>query len=189
MPGAKQGASAAIIAQPPLRGSDELRILDREPRKFAFAQWRNVTLLAWAAQADAPEIERLRRVLPTVVGRHPGGRSTVSVIAAGLPPPTQAARELIIEILNENANDLACVAVVVSGSGFSSSALRSVHTGLRFVTPRSYDMIVLTSVDELGTGLVPRHAAKTGTVLEPAKLVEVVKRLQSIAAGDGPITP
>jgi hypothetical protein len=167
--------------------SDELRILDREPRKFAFAQWRNITLLAWAAQADAAEIERLKRALPTVVGHYPGGRSTVSVIAEGLPPPTQAAREKIVEILNANASDLACVAVVVAGSGFSSSALRSVHTGLRFVTPRSYEMMVLGSVDEVGPRLAPSHAKKTGVVIEPAKLVEVVRQLQAIAASADPV--
>jgi len=137
----------------------------------------------WAAQADADEIERLKRALPAVVGRFPGGRSTVSVIAEGLAPPTQAAREKLIEILNENANDLACIAVVVSGSsGFASSALRSMHTGLRFATPRNYEMGVLANVEDAAVWLSPRHAAKTGVVLDPVKLVEVVARLQAAAA-------
>jgi hypothetical protein len=163
--------------------ADEFVVLDNEPRAFLFACWKNVTILAWAARADAGVVARLKRALARVVGSHPGGRSTVSVIAEGLPPPTDEARAGFVELMNEHAGDLACVAVVVQGDGFSSSVLRSVHTGMRFQAPRSYEMGLLGSIEELEQWLPSRHV-KTGVTLEPRELGGVVKRaLQAAKTG------
>jgi len=170
----------------PDNSPEELRILDREPGKFLFGQWKNITVLAWAAQADANTIARLRRSLASVVGTCPGGRSTVSIIAEGLPPPTDDARERVADLMNGDNIDLACLAIVVNGSGFMSSVLRSMHTGMRIGAPRSYEMAMFGTTDELARWLPPLHLAKTGVHIDAAELRKIVCDALSAAAETAP---
>jgi hypothetical protein len=41
----------------------DLVVLDSEPKAFLFGQWRNVTILVWAAEATPETVARLRRAL------------------------------------------------------------------------------------------------------------------------------
>jgi hypothetical protein len=168
-------------ASPPIDATAQLAVLDREPGGFLFGQWKNVTILAWAAKADESTVVRLRTALSRVVGSHPNGRSTISIISEGLPLPTPEARAAIINLINENATDLACIAVVVEGRGFSSSALISAHTDIRAKSNRSYEMGLLRSVDELTTWLPPLHLERTQVSLEPKELGDVACRALQLA--------
>jgi hypothetical protein len=159
-----------------------LIVLDCEPGAFFFGQWKNVTILAWAAQAGATAIARLRGALARVVGAHPGARSTVSLIGEGLPLPTPEARAAIIDLINENAQDIACIAVVVQGGGFSSSALFSGHTDIRSKSTRSYEMGLLGSIDQLMGWLPGPHLQRTGVSLDPIELGRIVRRALELAA-------
>jgi hypothetical protein len=159
-------------------------VLDREPGAFLFGQWKNVTILAWSAIADAATIARLKDALSRVVAAHPEGRSTVSIIAEGLPLPTPEARAALIDLMNQNVQNIACIAVVIGGSGFGSSALQSLHTNIRSKSPRSYEMGLLGSVEELKAWLPPRHLKRTMVSLDPAELGDVVNRAQLGAAAD-----
>src|SRR5260221_567381 len=88
----------------------DFTVLDCEPGRFLFGHWKNVTILAWAALADASVIARLRSALSRVIALHPEGRSTVSIIAEGLPLPTPEARAAIVDLIKENADNIACIA-------------------------------------------------------------------------------
>jgi hypothetical protein len=165
-------------------GSEETEILDREPGKFCFARWTNVVVQAWAAQADAAAIARLRQALTRAGGL--GVRSSISVIAEGLPPPTEEARAGFIELMNSGAKEIVCLAVIVNGTGFASSALRSSLTGMRVATTRTYEMAVMGSVDELGPWLPPRHVAKTGVEIDPVRLCDFVRDVAHKAASTVP---
>jgi hypothetical protein len=159
----------------------QLAVLDREPSAFLFGQWKNVTILAWAAKANESTVVRLRRALSGVVGSHPNGRSTISIIAEGLPLPTPEAREALIDLINENATDLACIAVVVEGRGFASSALISAHTDIRAKSARSYEMGLFRSVDEMTFWLPPLHLERTQVSLDAEELGDVVQRALDLA--------
>ena len=39
--------------------SDELRLLDEEPGRFAFFAWRNVTIYVWLTRPLEPDVTRL----------------------------------------------------------------------------------------------------------------------------------
>jgi hypothetical protein len=180
---------APAQSSPASAPASSLTVLDREPGAFLFGQWKNVTILAWSAIANAATIARLKRALSVVVGSHPEGRSTVSIIAEGLPLPTPEARIAIIDLIKRNAGDIACIAVVVNGSGFGSSALRGAHTDIRAKSTMSYDMGVLGSLGELKAWLPPRHLKRTQVALDPAELESIVQRAQQGAARDGEQVP
>jgi hypothetical protein len=154
--------------------SRELVVLDHEPGAFLFGHWKNIAILAWAAQANASTIARLKHALSRVVS-HPGGRSTISVIAEGLPLPTQEARAGLVDLVNQGAG-LACLAVVVNGTGFGSSALISAHTEMRNKSKRTYEMGVLGSVEELKVWLPPLHLRRTNVRIEPEQIGDNVHR-------------
>ena len=159
---------------------DELVVLDHEPHAFLFALWKNVTILVWAARTN-DGIPRLKLALAKVAGSHPKGRSTVSLIADGLAPPSNHDKEraAFLELVRQ-ASDLVCFAVVVKGEGFAASAWRSVHTGMRLRPQQPCEIGVLGSIDELMHWLPSRHA-KTGVILNPDELGLIVRHALEIA--------
>ncbi len=186
-PGKPPDGAAGMARPSQAETWDKLTVLDREPGKFLLARWKNVFIHAWASRADAAAVQRVQMVLEGKNQPRMGVRSSVSLIAEGLPLPTDEARHVMAEMLTDKAKEIACLAVVVSGSGFASSALRSMLTGMRIGSqPATYEMGVFGAVDELASWLLPRHEAKTGVKLDPARLGEVLKSAQSGAAASGP---
>jgi hypothetical protein len=169
-------------AAPLVADGNDLVVLDLEPEAFLFAHWKNITILIWAARADASTIARLGRALADVASP-PGGRSAVSILLEGLPLPTPEARAAIVDVINQRAHNLACLGVVVSGSGFASSALMSAHTDIRAKSSGSYEMGLLGSIEELAVWLPPLHLKRTLVKIEPAELANKLKRALDMVRG------
>ena len=165
----------------PTGSDDTLLVVDQEPEKFLFGAWKNVILLAWAAQADDTVIGRLKVRLARIARSRPGPRSCVSVIAAGLPMPTDEARAGILELMNANGAQVGCLAVVIKGAGFQRSALQSAHTGMHLASTKTFEMAVLDGVEDLADWLLPRHL-KTGVVLDAKRLVAIANQASDGAA-------
>ncbi|HEY4016904.1 MAG TPA: hypothetical protein VGM06_26405 [Polyangiaceae bacterium] len=170
---------------PEAEATEDTEILDREPGKFCFARWKNVVMQAWAAQADAADLARLRQTLTRGGGF--GIRSSITIVADRLPPPTEAARLAFIELVNNGAKEIVCLAIIVHGTGFASSALRSSITSIRIATGRAFEMTVLASVDELGPWLPPRHVERTGVEIDAVRLCDVVRHVERVAASSAPM--
>jgi hypothetical protein len=169
--------------EPPPAHGDALVILDREPAKFLFAAWRNVSILVWLAQADAPAVVRLNKAVAKVAAEYPNARSCVTVVSAGVPIPTDGeARARFVELLQRSAGQLACLAIIAEGKGFERSALLSFHTRIRLAATASSEMGFFEGIDGLESWLPERHR-RTGIVLDPARLREVVQ--QAIDAANG----
>src|SRR5579864_5340576 len=81
------GRLSTRSAAPLSTNRDDLVVLDLEPGAFLFGYWKNVTILVWAARADASTVARLGRALAGIAPTS-GGRSAVSVLEEGLPLPT-----------------------------------------------------------------------------------------------------
>lgn len=160
---------------------DTLFVVDQEPRKFLFGTWKNVVVLAWAAQADETVIGRLKVSLARIARLRPGPRSCISLIAAGLPMPTDEARAGILDLMNANGVQVGCLAVVIKGTGFQRSALHSAHTGMHLASTKSFEMIVLDCVEDLAGWLLPRHE-KTGVALDAKRLVAIANQASDGAA-------
>ena len=153
-------------------------VLDVESGRFEFAFWKNITILAWSAQAEADAISRLERALERVVRAHSYGRSLVSIVAGGLPPPTEAARSGIAALMTRNSPSLACLGVVVQGAGFEASAQRSMHTGIRLSSTRAYEMGLFGTVEQLVGWLPPIHESRTRVKVDPEEFAAAIKLVE-----------
>ena len=150
-------------------------MLDTEPGAFIFGSWKNVFVGVWESQATMPAVERMVRATNVVNDLYPNGRSTIHIVANGADLPTAEVRTHFVNALKKNAGQLACVAVVVGGTGFWTSALRSFVTGLRWLAPRSFDFRMSTTIEEVAQWLPAEHGKRTGVDLDPRRLAQVLE--------------
>jgi hypothetical protein len=149
-------------------------VLDTEPGAFIVGAWKNVFIGVWESQATMPAVDRMLRATTILNELHPSGRSTIHVVAHGAGLPTPEVRTHFVNVLKKNAENLACVGVVVGGTGFWTSALRSFVTGLRWLAPRSFDFRMHRTIEDLARWLPPEHAKRTGIMLDSRRLVQVI---------------
>src|ERR1700730_8174704 len=95
-----------------------LSLLDCEPGAFAFFAYSNFTIVVWPAPATVAAVTRLSRATDRVVATYPGGYSNVHLIpdrGTGIPAPE--ARAGLVRMAERLGSKLACVGVVLLGSG------------------------------------------------------------------------
>jgi len=155
--------------------STGFQLLDWEPTAFVFGSWKNVLIAVWKSQATVPRVERFKRAIELMGERTPGYRSNVHVILEGAGLPTAKARDLFVALMKHHRDALACVAIVVSGTGFWASALRGAMTGLRALAPTSYGFHVAATIDNVVNWLPAVHELNTGVKLDPAELGDVLR--------------
>jgi len=153
---------------------DDPIVLDTEPGAFLFGSWKNLFIAIWESQPTMPGVDRMFRATTVMNGLHPSGRSTVHIIASGAGLPTSEVRAHFANTAKKSTDNLACVAVVVGGTGFWTSALRSFVTGLRWLDPRSFDFRMTATIEEVAKWLPVEHARRTGVELDARRLVEVI---------------
>jgi hypothetical protein len=130
---------------------------------------KNLAIAIWSGQATGPSAELVVQALdrPELRGTR---QSFVHVIHDQLPLPDSAARDVFMRTMKGRAKDLACVAIVVLGSGFWASAMRNAVIGMRVFAPRGFEFRVFGSCDEVIAWLPDVHAKETGVVIAPADL-------------------
>jgi hypothetical protein len=149
-------------------------VLDTEPGAFLFGSWKNVFVGVWESQATMPAVDRMLRATTILNDLCPMGRSTIHIVAHGASLPSPEVRTHFANALKKNAEKLACVAVIVVGTGFWTSALRSFVTGLRWLAPRSFDFRMNSTIEEVAKWLPAEHAKRTGVELDRRRLVQVI---------------
>ena len=130
-----------------------------------FGSWKNVLVSVWEAQGTIVAIDRMLEAA-TAMPRIAAKRSDIYIIAEGARLPEAGVRDHFVEVIQSHSIDLACVAVVVEGSGFWASALRSFVTGLHWLAPRSFDFRLHGSINEMITRLPPIHERLSGIHLD-----------------------
>src|SRR4051812_44305352 len=98
----------------------ELQLVAEYPGVLAVSAWKNLGICSWTGGATAPAVEALVRAMDKV--RVSDQRvSWVHLIKEGLPLPDAGARSGFVNVMKERQAELACVAIVVGGSGFWAS--------------------------------------------------------------------
>jgi len=161
-----------------------LTLLDSEPGAFALFAFDDVTIACWPKHATGETVGRVAMATASFVG---AGRrfSNVHLVKHGAALPTAEARAGFVGMMDRYAGDLACVAVALLGSGFWASALQSAITGMRMVSPRTFSMRIVNSMDAIAEWLPPAHLEKTGTALHAVELRRAMLDAFSHALGDG----
>jgi hypothetical protein len=171
------------VVKPPLgsKVSYELKVLDHEPEKFVFTAWRNVSFFFWTASATPGAVVRLAQCTEPLYEEHPRGVSNVHVVESGVGLPSPEVRELLLGLMRRRADRRACLGVVPAGSGFWASTLRSFVTGMRLVSPRSFEIGVHASLAQVADWLPDVHYAKTGVQLDPRTLLDMLVRTETLS--------
>ena len=151
-----------------------LELLDSEPEVFAVYSWLNTTIVVWPRHATGPVVDRLAQVTRRKVREYKSGFSNFHLVKDGAGLPTPEAREGFVAMMHEHSGSLACVATVLLGTGFWVSALQSVTTGLRMLSPRSFDHRTTNSIESTIAWVPKVHLDRTGVKLDPEHLRTVL---------------
>jgi hypothetical protein len=166
--------------------------LEHEPGSCSVAALGNLSIVVWSGRATGPAIDLLTRVTERLIASSPGGVSGIHLIADKVSLPTPEGRAGLVKLMTMSAERLACVGIVVGGSGFWSSTMRSFITGLRLLTPRSFDLRLYGTVEEVLDWFPRAHEQRTGVHLdrsELASLLEVASTWPAQCAGDSLFQP
>jgi hypothetical protein len=150
-------------------------MLEIVPGEFRFGLWRDIVLATWESRADMPGVARLDKIGQNLRAAHPGKRySTIHVVLEGVDLPTPAARAGFLEIMKNQADHIAAVGVVIQGSGFLASALRSFVTGMRLLSPTSYAFRLHSTTLEVLRWLPTEHRRRTGEEIDVRQLDRIL---------------
>ncbi len=152
-----------------------LTLLDSEPGAFAVFSYGDVSFVCWPTQATGSSVRRLAKATEDFVRACPRGCSNIHVAREGAGLPTPEARAGFVEMMHRYTDDLACIGVVLMGSGFWASALQSAIIGMRMLAARPFPMRIENNMASVAKWLPPIHQKRTGTSLDPTKLEEALK--------------
>ncbi|HVZ35108.1 MAG TPA: hypothetical protein VG963_21930 [Polyangiaceae bacterium] len=158
--------------------SSPLTVLDEERGQFLFAAWKNVSIFFWLAQATGMAVLRLARATDPLYAAHPEGVSNIHVVPGGTDLPTTEAQREMLALMKSRADRRACMAVVLGGTGFWASALRSFITSVRFVSPRSHALTIHGTLQQAAFWLPRPHFERSGVWLERAELLAALQSVE-----------
>ena len=148
------------------------------PGVVTISGWRNVRIVSWVAQAIGPAVEEVHRAMDR--SQSFPQYSWVHLIRDKLPLPDARARDGFVRMMRDRSSELACVAVVVGGTGFWASAMRNAVIGLRVFAPGKFDLRLHGSIDEVVTWLPNAHQRKTQVELPATALRELLMQAQAL---------
>lgn len=144
----------------------------------AIGTWQNVVVIVWWTAGNGPAAEQLARVTARMRETHPEKVSHIHLLKnlAGLP--SSAARSTLVKIMREHGEGIANCAVVVGGTGFWASTMRSAITNMRMLAPGNFEMRLHASPVEIVEWLPRAHTERTGVTLAPDMLVKLLQQAE-----------
>jgi hypothetical protein len=143
----------------------ELELLDVERGAFVFSLWKNVIVTVWGAAATAERVARFGAVVSKHGERLPGLRSHVQIIVESAGLPTDEARSAFSGLMNARHKQVACLALVVQGTGFWSGAMRSAITQMRMQASVPVAHRTFSTIEEVTRWLPGEHEKRSGVAV------------------------
>jgi hypothetical protein len=154
--------------------AESLEFYQGEPGTCRIAGLRNLLIISWTSRATGPAIARLGEATQRVITSYPAGTSAIHLIADKAGVPTPEARSALMHLMSTHSKSLACVAVVVGGTGFWASTMRSFVTGMRFMTPRNFDLRLHGTIEEVLEWFPKQHEKISGVSIDVATLARAL---------------
>ena len=148
------------------------------PGVVTISGWQNLRIVSWVAQGIGPAVDVIHLSMDR--SKDFPQYSWVHLIRDKLPLPDAMAREGFVRMMRERSNELACVAVVVGGTGFWASAMRNAVIGLRVFAPGKFDLRLHGTIDEVVTWLPGAHERQTKIELPAQVLRELLLQAQAL---------
>ena len=157
----------------------ELVLMASEPAHFALYAWQNIMVVCWFKHGTGPTMQTVTHMRHEMDRLHPEGVSVIYLIAHGSGLPDADARRAAKNLMERFSDRRACMAVVLYGQGFWVSGMRAVITGVRLLTQRKFAMEIFGCEEELVAWLPERHERHTGVLVDPARLLSVLRHLSA----------
>jgi hypothetical protein len=172
---------------PPSLGPSALRT---EPGVYHYSAWQGISIGVWVGQATLSAVHGILEFGAELRRNYPNGHSSVAFILDKLSAPTPEARDLVERIFSSKSA-LLCSAVVLEGSGFWASAIRSLIDNTHRTATSSVHLRICTSIDEVISWFPGEHAHATGIVVGAGELRSVLTeaRVQNEAVARGLAKP
>src|SRR5882672_460697 len=143
------------------------KVMDTDPGAWSFGVWKNFVIGVWSQRGTAAAVGSLAKTSRSFKEKY----TSVHIIRNGAGLPTPDGRAALVELLKERTGKLACVTVVLLGSGFWASALQSMITGLHMVAPSgSMKLRICETVEEAAAWLAKEHGSMTGVDVSASEL-------------------
>jgi hypothetical protein len=139
------------------------------PGVFHYNSYKNISIGVWVGQATLPAVQALLPFGKQIIQLYPDGHSSIVFILDKLPAPTADARELLGSFFSARST-LSCSAVILEGSGFWASGLRSMIANTHRTSTGSVKLRVSTTIDEVLEWFPAEHARATGIDVDPGEL-------------------
>lgn len=125
---------------------------------------RNMTFCAWDAPPLAADVEAFMALAEQLTQTYPLN-SNVSLVMRDADLPDTEARVALERLTSEYARAIHSVALVIDGSGFRTSIIRSFLTGLHLLRGNGYRCKTFAKPAEANPWLLPPHNSDTGIVI------------------------
>jgi hypothetical protein len=153
--------------------TEQLSSLRVERDHVSYSLYQNISIAVWVGQATLPVVKAVLEVTQDMIARFPGGHSSVAFVLDGLPaPPTDA--QAVLTKAFEKRSQLMVTAIVLEGSGFWASGLRGMLNNTHREANSNTALKIVTHVDPLVGWFAEEHAARTGVVIAPMVLRDVL---------------
>lgn len=175
---------APKLPLPPARvPANSVVTLRVEPRIYYYSSWQNLTIAVWVGQATGASVRALGEISREMIRRHPEGHSSVVFILDKIPAPTPEAREILDKVFHSR-NDLSCVSVVIEGSGFWASGMRSLmgNTHRASAGATSTALRLNTTIEEVVEWMPEAHLRRTGVEIDPVEFGKALRQVREQGA-------
>lgn len=165
------------VSIPPVKPAVETMAV--VPGRCYFGLYRNVAIGVWVAQANLAAAETLLRMARELAVRCPEGHSSVGFLLDGLPGPLPEAVPALTKVWTKRP-DLACTAVVIEGSGFWASGLRSMIANQRREGGGNVASKIGSSIEEVVDWLSAQNEQGTGVAIPPPELATALRLARQV---------
>jgi hypothetical protein len=168
------------------RGTEpRLPIVSTEPGVYGYESWKNMTIGVWVGQATLQAVRGVHALSREMELQYPEGRSSIVFVADQVAAPTPEARQEMVAVYERPG--LQCTAIILEGSGFWASGIRSMTSNLHRAAGSSMRLRVHTTIDEVIAWMPAEHQRCTGVALDCEELkrvvIEIRQRAGARAAG------
>jgi len=164
-PPSERRAVLAAHHEPP----HDLPVVTHASTGCVMAHWRGVGIVVWATQATEPHVHEMAKLAEQIAMTHTRG-ANVTLVVNRAPLPAYEARRAIHELTRRFEESISCSATLIEGSGFWTSAIRSLVTSLHLVGRWSFELRTFSDIDTLSQWVAPIHGRATGTSIEANEL-------------------
>jgi len=132
---------------------------------------RNMTFSAWNAPPTAEHVDAFIALAEQLSQNYPLN-SNITLVMPDADLPETEARVALERLTSEYARVIHSVALVIDGTGFRASIIRSFLTGLHLLRGNGYRCKTFTKPVEANPWLLPPHNADTGVELSEREMAD-----------------